>query len=665
MKSIKLILSGLLILISITISGDLFQDYLRHFEYTFDHTSFTLPFKVNDKEMTSELLKEAKKNDIRFFTVKRKSNGIYEENLCIYFSEPSVMEEIEKQCNIRIQTYNSMFFGKTIVCSELFEQSSDKLLSGTYYLLGNEDNMFNFKMALIDKYGGGLISDGYDPRDDGLFVVLIWTTVLVMFILLSLFEYSIQQKENALLISMGKNPNFIIVKNVIIDSSTIILCYLLGFVIMSNITCPFFYQSFHILTIMLIVISDVLVYSKLYKLQVQKVFKGNINKKGLLRSCYIAKFVSTALTMALIASNLIVINEAVAWKSQKDYWEKYYSYNQLSARFVGTDTDNNANDEIDLKINYDAYSYFFNKADATLMAYVAGEDFFGKDVIAYNRNSLNYLSESIASVDFSNFKDNRVYALLPEKYYAQNFNKSQKEELEHMANYLMDWDGSYTEGVEIVYYTDSVKLLALNSNFDFESNYYKNPIILFVNIDEERNPRINTGDDNIGSNSYFTMYDITPDEFEQFFETLCPSGYSVQLFSSNVGEQYEYKLGVAEKTLYINSFLTILLVILNFLISLVTIRLDYSVNAVELSIKKILGFSLFERQKKMFVGSAVCFVTSYITAIIICMILQLTAIYYVTLFGFLFLLFDLITIIFVTQKTERNRTIKTLKGGAL
>lgn len=665
MKTVKLLVSSLLIFIAITISGDLFQDYLRHFEYTFDHTSFNLPFKVNGKEMTYELLEEAEKNNIRFFTVQRKSNGISEEKLYIYCSDLSVMNDIEAECNIKQQTHNSVFFGKTIVTAEPFENSSEEFLSGTYYLLGSSNDKLNFKMALMEKYGGGLVNDGYNPMNDQALVIALWSAVLAVFILLSLFEYSIKQKENALLVSLGINPTKLILKNIFIDITAILGSYILTRVIMAEFTSPVFCQSYHFLFITLIIIVDILTYLRLNRLKIQQIFKGDKSQKGVLASCYITKYIVTALTMALVASNLILIAEAVSWSSQETYWKEYYSYNQLSARYIKDNGNYTASYAADLETNYNAYSYYFNKADVILMSHIADEDFFGQDVIAYNQNSFEYLSESLDSIDFSVLEENTVYAFLPAKYFQDKFDVSQKEELDRMANYLIDWDGNYNGGAKIIYYNQNVKLLALNRNSDFESKYYKNPIILYVNIDEEKYPRINTGDDNIGSNTYFTIYNISSDEFKNFFERSCPDGYTVQVFSSNVGDQYQYKLGVAQKTLYINSFLTIFFMILNILITFVTVRLDYSVNAIELSLKKIMGFSLFSRQKKLLIGSGICSLISLIAAIIISKIMQLAAFPYLTLSGFAFLLIDLLVIIIAMKKTERERITKILKGGAL
>ena len=87
MKSIKIVFVSVLMIVALVVNGDLYQDYLRHFEYAFDNTSLNLPFKVNGKEMTADILDTAEKHSIMFFTVARSVEGLTKESVCIYYSD--------------------------------------------------------------------------------------------------------------------------------------------------------------------------------------------------------------------------------------------------------------------------------------------------------------------------------------------------------------------------------------------------------------------------------------------------------------------------------------------------------------------------------------------------------------------------------------------------
>ena len=665
MKTVKLSITALLILIALTISGDLFQDYLSNFEYKFDYTNFSLPFKVNSKEMTEEITQQAKNNNVKFFTIQRKFSGISHNTVYIYCSDMSVIQNIKEECKIEEKNYDSVFFGKTTIEADLFVNSAEELLSGTYFLIGSTDDMYNFKMSLMEKYGGGLIRDGYEPKNDTLLIAFLWMSVFIVFTLLSIFEYLIKIKEYSVNIIMGFSPIKLVVKDLTIDIFFVVISYMVFKVLINDFTNTYFCQGYHYVFLALIILADIVIHYQFLSIRIKDIFKDKKYSKGLLTSCYITKYVSKVLTIVLIATNLLLISEGISWRSQNKYWTNYFDYNQMSARYVKNDGNFNENESLNLKVNYNAYSSFFNTANVTLMSSITEKDFFGQSVIAYNKNSYDYLRENIKSVDFEILKDNKIYAFLPEKYYKNNFNNSQISDLNHIANYLIDWDGNYKKSVEIVFYDDNIKLLALKRNTNFESSYYKNPIVLFVNIDEELFPRINTGDDNIGSNTYFTIYNMSKESFETFFENNCPEGYSVQIFFANVGEQYQYKLSVAEKGIFINTFLVVLFFILSLSITILTLRLDYNLNAAEIAVKKIMGYTLFQRQKKLLIGSLLSSMLSIGATVLYAYIFKSSLIIFVLLSGISFIFVDLILIFVLIKKIEKEQITKILKGGAL
>ncbi|MDR2647342.1 MAG: DUF1430 domain-containing protein [Oscillospiraceae bacterium] len=673
MKSIKLTVTVVLILIASILTGDLFQDYLSHFEYTFDCTTFALPFKVNGAEMTDDLLKIATKNNIRFFTVQHEHNGLAKENITLYCSDASIAADVKSLCGVEVGEYRSVFFGKTIVATKAFTESADELLTGEYLLLGNDADIFQFKMDLMEKYGGGLPHDGYNPSDDATSILCLWLAVAVVFLLLSLFEYSLKQKEFAVLLSIGVNPLRVAMQNAAIDTFVLLTCYGVVRLVLPHFTNTDFEQQFSIFAIVVMVVVDCFVWARLFRLNLQATFKGNTQQTILLRSTLIAKHVSSALAMLLVGANCVLIAQSVSFWSQKPFWDKYASYNQLYAQYVSDDESrydgNNGSfspiERLTLDTNYSVYSQYFKQADAMLMAHVADKSIFGSDLVAYNQNASAYLQSVLPDISFSKLEQNRVFLLLPAKKYEGKLTQSTSEALQNTVNYLMDWDGGYTDGAETLYYENAPKLIALASGRDFEVMYYESPIIIFVNIDESLFPRINTGDDNIGSNIKFTMYNMSKTELKAFFEKNNPGGYDVQAFAVNVGDQYAYRLAVLQKAMYITFIVSGLFLLLNLLISFVATRLEYSVNAVELALKKVHGYGFLERQRRLLTSSAFSSALGIVLASIASIVFRTGGTVYVLLVGILFLSMDLAVILLFAYKTEQTSIIKILKGGAL
>jgi hypothetical protein len=674
MKLVKLTITAFLLLVATTLGGDLFQDYLRHFEYTFDYTSFSLPFKVNGDEMTTEILETADDFNIMFFTVRHETDGIAHEIVTIYYSDVSILEEIHQRCNIKTTEYSSILFGKTSIYALPFEKSSQELLTGEYYLVGDEQKMMPFKMALMDKYGGSLIRSGYDPMDDKIIVIAVWAAIVFVFLLLTLFEYSMALKGNAIEITMGRSPISILFRTVITDIVGLTIWQIILRTALPLFTNPSFLQSYAFIALVCMFAIDIIIYSKLFRLNAYEILRGNKKQRGLLASCYATKYIIGTLLITVVATNSAVIKEAIIYSTQGSFWEKYAQYNQLAIRYVSDDqslyiSENGEPSTIEMEnllINYKAYNTLFSATDVTLMSYVGGKDLVGgTDIIAYNKNLSDYLMEKMPDIDFSTLNEGRVYAFVPRRIFKTELTPLQVDNLNHIVNYFMDWDGNFTDGADIVFYDKTVKLLAVEGNMRFNSKYYKNPIVIFTNIDELLHPRINIGDNNIGSNNQFTMYNISKEVFENFAERENPDDYDVQIFHANIDDQYQYRWGVLRKTLFINTLLCILLICLNVLITIVTTRLNYSINAVELALKKIVGYTVFERQQKLLIGAIIGFLIGCTVAIIIGAMLDFNSVAYVIIVSLLFFAVDLAVIIKAINKTEKECIQKILKGGAL
>lgn len=650
-------------IVALVVNGDLYQDYLRHFEYAFDNTSFNLPFKVNGEEMTIDILDTAEKYNIKFFTIARSIEGLTKENVCIFYSDDSVLNNIFEECSVKIKEYKSVIFGKTDVTARPFEESSDELLTGTYYLIGDKNCEKDFKLALMDKYGGSLIRDGYEPNDDKLIVGVIWLAVLIVFVLMTVFEYHISLQLNALTISMGTSVNKLYLINCTIDAVclTVVLCS--SRQILLQFTNTSFNSAYQFCFLVAAIISDVIVYSRLYGVNIGLYLRGKDRQSVALAGCYVVKFAASVLVIVLFASFVAIASEYKSYASQKPFWDKYSLYNNLKARVV---TDDDEKDEEESRnIDYKIYSEHFNDSDIVLLSYIAGKDFFGVDVIAFNKNAADYLKPKLKDIDFATLEDNKVYAFIPKKQFKNGFGSANAGSLNEMSDKVIDWSGSYHEGTEIIYYNNSVKLLSLTSDSDFSSKYYKNPIVLFINIDEEKNPRVNTGDLNIGEGQYFKMFNMSKQEYKYYYEKAAAPGEDVQVFYFNIGEQYNYNLSTLRKTVYISLILTALISALNTVITIIFLKIYLNVNSVETALKKVTGYSVFERYSLLFIGIVIIEVLGLIGAGVASIVLKLNSIPFIIAGGMIFIAMDLLVITLIIKHTENERVSKILKGGSL
>ncbi|MDI3311845.1 MAG: DUF1430 domain-containing protein, partial [Thermoanaerobacterium sp.] len=157
------------------------------------------------------------------------------------------------------------------------------------------------------------------------------------------------------------------------------------------------------------------------------------------------------------------------------------------------------------------------------------------------------------------------------------------------------------------------------------------------------------------------MYKISSDEFNQFVEE---HDLADQIVSkTNVLDNYENKWIIAKRVLYINFIFSILVLSLEFIIISSIIKLEYEVNAIELAIKKVMGHSMFEKHRKLFLMTVVTTILSILSAVIIAMIIEFNEFYYLIIGGVVILLLELFLISFYIHKTEKAKIQKILKGG--
>lgn len=101
---------------------------------------------------------------------------------------------------------------------------------------------------------------------------------------------------------------------------------------------------------------------------------------------------------------------------------------------------------------------------------------------------------------------------------------------------------------------------------------------------------------------------------------------------------------------------------LEFIIINSIIKLEYKVNAIELSLKKIMGYNTFQKNKKIMLMSILTTFLSIGISIVISIILKTNELYCLALGGIVVLSIELTTIIYYVNKIEKYNIQRILKG---
>ena len=134
---------------------------------------------------------------------------------------------------------------------------------------------------------------------------------------------------------------------------------------------------------------------------------------------------------------------------------------------------------------------------------------------------------------------------------------------------------------------------------------------------------------------------------------------------TNVYDSYLYNLKIMERSLAANVFLSAFAIILNILISLTILKFEYEVNAKELAIKKVLGYSSFSKLKLLYMISVIVGIISMTVSAIVIYKLQIGSTILAVISCLVFMAFEIAFITRSVGRKESKQICKILKGGSL
>ena len=226
-------------------------------------------------------------------------------------------------------------------------------------------------------------------------------------------------------------------------------------------------------------------------------------------------------------------------------------------------------------------------------------------VILINRNSFKEISRlNNALVEAIQSADEDYYILIPPGI--------SEDSLEYtIANHIFTTflGRNIDSSIKTKLYDDDISLVGVHNMEKYVSQPMENPIILFNNtiqqIDESQA-------DKAMYYAYSTMYNIPEQDFNNFIEEYQLSDQIV--VKSNVLDVYEYNWAIMSRNMKLIVILSFFLLALEIALISFLIKLEYRFNAMELALKKVLGYSLYARNKRLILITLVVFLLSIILA---------------------------------------------------
>lgn len=643
MKPVRYIFCGLLIAAALCIQCDLFQIYLYAFD-DFWQTSFYVKEDIDTQQMKEQIFESAKDYGLEVIYIDKTIKGDYRTWVDIYCSA-SAKKMFAGEYQLKEGSFGSLFSGQADVAfhsvDELTREQMAKEPEG-YFLLGQTENAYTYKAALVDTYGGSIPRPRERDSIRESLVSLFWTWLAVgILIWLPTYYKTVRiRKEIVIRLSFGEPIGRLVLSQAVMDALWYSGCFL--------VTSCVLYRIFHILFLIqyaacalaIIILGEFLIYALLLRCDLKLGFSGVQMSRKLLDTSYVLK---TALTFALAVSAASALalwikysdmeKQEEFYKAREDYYYLYLVGDVFSAA-----------DETWFYRNY------FTMFDIQFSCGNGAYDMEHQDRLAVciNANLQEYLCESLPSIA-EKIEQSRACLLIPEGM------ELSEESMDILLDSSADFANLEKQDVTIVTYSDRAYII----NYDVYKGYVRTycPVILYNNcIENERS--IERGRILFELNFGKAMMKINWDELDRFcVENEC------RYVTENVWLTFEHQLRNLKRGALMNMVLLVFQCVIELCLSVAIVRLEFETNRLEIVIKKILGYSVVERIGRQLILTMVSGVVGLVSAVVVYVVLGLEHVGFMCAVILLLMVIETAVVFKIFLNMENESIQKTLKGG--
>lgn len=638
-------------LLSFIFSGEFFQYYLNTYTSQFSYIDITENEMNSQAEIQNNIYHLAEKYNIEVLQTERKNGSGRATSLTVY-STDEAFEKLKTEYSVSPNIYKALFLGTTKV--DFADFKDKKLLGETerYYFIGEQRQIQSIRENIKNDYACSFIKNETEHAYPYL-VLLIWAVVGVLFLILTWLDIHFQKKENFVLVSLGKPIRQIILKNVFIDFLTFSLIFSVLFALLGR----FVYLGYEIKNIVLlcaaVLFLNALLYLTLFKMNYKEVLYGaNLNER-IISDGYVLKSISMILTVVVLSCNAMLISanfkELKRIKTLRNV--ENYSFlelNPVSLLNLGKDYE-----ETRYGLINSIYGELQNRGCAYSFCGLSGEN----DYCIINSDSKFLLNGFDLKTEPDGNSD--FYILVPEEIeFSQNADESVYDCIE------MYFGSEKALSCEKITYSGNGELLTYDSTegLTLGAQSFENPIVIYIN-----NPSLKLNCDSSTLSTLFSkmLFNISNSEINTVCEKYQINEKGFYLQGEKVKEKVSDYQAVLNRALLLNTVISAFLLLLELFIISVIIKLEYKVSTTELAVKKVLGYSVFQKNKQIFLLNTYAALIAVVSCTVFCLMYKLAVWYTVIAVGTSVLCFEYVIIAVLITRFEKQNVAKILKGGCL
>ncbi|MFJ7826662.1 hypothetical protein [Psychrobacillus sp. NPDC096623] len=684
MTKVKTIIAFFIFLSGFLFIGESYTFFLENFQEKYVQVGYYLETGDSEEEMRTTILEKANEFNANVFTISKKDGGAFSREITIYGDE-TIQNMMKKDWGIEPGTISSFFSGKTTFIFKPFEEATEKELQNCWYIGQSPEYLDKMLFPDMVQYSGNFRNDPMPEVSENV-VATVWLLMTITIILLTYYDTIYSKKEQMVRIVFGSDSNRLKIKKITSDTIGYSIAATAALTLLLPFTNSYFRWNVSIIGLLALLVGNAIVITIGMRIGQHFQIKSIAStKKALHFSIAIKGFISI-LTILILSVTLSLSIEGVKLYTQKNYYSSQmdrihvdisypYEYEKMEDPPNGQFENKiplNTSDQ--LKDNFMRYSYL--ELDFSLMSYNSFENVspkWGDRYVFANLSGLKPYNEMIPAWETINKKEGN-YILIPE-----DANQSEIiEEIMGVSN-LLGLNNQNLEGVFT--YKEGLSVIAegyLDDEFDYSYNI-KNPIIILDTYNYGALPLYPVSyqlkeaedlDGIIANDFYFLSQFVSlkneKEKLSEFTQAISGEAINPSLIEFNIidiGDWYDGLWALQNRSLLIAIILTLLTLILEVQISSLSLRIAYESNARELTIKKVMGYTLVERFKSFFLLTCGICGLSLVGALFFKVFLGIGMLGYLAWGSIIVFLLDVSILVYLTRKNDNLQIQRVLKGG--
>lgn len=653
MRRMKFIIFAILCAIVIAVLGE--AQMLSMMKYQEKQSeSVSVAFEEGDETGGTQIEVLAKKHGVALYCISDDGNTGINMSSIVYYTGGSE-KAVREATNLIPGTMKSLLLGDIDVTYKQMSEMKKETFD-VFFLDDTGADAFCSELKNNCETKRRAAKDTSVNEYDAVCIAIIVIALLFMFILCCA-DVAFSKKEVFVKLTLGERLSSYILKRYGVDVGVFALEFGILAVIASCFISLVCAVKLLIIFVAVYAVIAFIPYISLVFMNYRRMAHGSGISSNMLMLNYALFALTTIMLFVVFSLGISMYDSTKRYIIASDFFDENDSHCSIVAEYNLDENPDPIEQKKQMNKNWelksDIYRNHYNDYEPIALVNLTPEN-DGRYIIYTNAGAGDYLKSVIDEFDPSNLK-NDICILLP----ASCSEAERKKLISETKNAVSNADDRDAEfDCDIILYNGNVNVLYLSFYGGLDPfSFTESPCIFFTKepVEAFADRRLSFPKD--------TIYKI---DNAAATELVKEFGLEKHYFEKmNVHDYYEHFWVLIKASLIAIVALVCLLIVIEGILISTIVKLEYTVDAIELSIKKVLGYTILQKNTYIFEITAISTLISFGVSFYICGVKLGAPISAILIMAALVFIFEVAIIVNRIVKVENTSIVKILKGGSL